>query len=223
MKNRKGFTLTEVLLAVMILGLIGISLASLTRAASRESAAGRSRVLLRNNLSSFMRVLRADLAEASIVDHCALCGKDGDKASFSVPAGSNALLLHLTKNQTLSGDSISTGAPTESVWYCFQNGTDADNIQPSGATRGGLIYRYADNPAPLMTCDTVIKNGKIVLNNVKYIPSSSVGYPVPLIGRSSLSREGRNSLLTVNIITELNSTPVVNETVEETFATPIGY
>ena len=222
MKKRKGFTLTEVLLAVMILGLIGISLASLTRAASRESAAGRSRVLLRNNLSSFMRVLRADLAEASIVNSCALCKKEGDKGSFSVPAGGNALLLHLTKNQTLSGDSISTGALAESVWYCFQNGTDAENIQPSGATRGGLIYRYADDPDPSMTCDTVIKNGKIVLNNVKYIPSSA-GYPVPLIGRSSLSREDRNSLLTVNIITELNSTPVVNETVEETFATPIGY
>lgn len=218
MKNRKGFTLTEVLLAVMILGLIGISLASLTRAASRESAAGRSRVLLRNNLSSFMRVLRADLAEASIVHSCALCGTDGD---FSVSAGGNALLLHLTKNQTLSGDSIPTGAP-KSVWYCFLNGTDADNIQPSGATRGGLIYRYEDNPNPSITCNTVIANGKIVLNNVKYIPSSA-GYLVPLIGRSSLSRADKNSLLTVNIITELNSTPVVNETVEETFATPIGY
>lgn len=222
MKNRKGFTLTEVLLAVMILGLIGISLASLTRAASRESAAGRSRVLLRNNLSSFMRVLRADLAEASIVNNCALCGTDGDKDdSFSVPAGGNALLLHLTKNQTLSGFSISTGAP-KSVWYCFLNGTDVDNIQPTGATRGGLIYRYEDNPNPSITCNTVIANGKIVLNNVKYIPSSA-GYLVPLIGRSSLSRADKNSLLTVNIITELNSTPVVNETVEETFATPIGY
>ena len=221
MKNRKGFTLTEVLLAVMILGLIGISLASLTRAASRESAAGRSRVLLRNNLSSFMRVLRADLAEASIVHNCALCGTEGDKGSFSVSAGGNTLLLHLTKNQTLSGGSIPTGAP-KSVWYCFLNGTDAENIQPTGATRGGLIYRYEDNPNASITCNTVIANGKIVLNNVKYIPSSA-GYLVPLIGRSSLSRADKNSLLTVNIITELNSTPVVNETVEETFATPIGY
>ena len=34
MKNRKGFTLTEVLLAVMVVGLIGVALASLTTAAS---------------------------------------------------------------------------------------------------------------------------------------------------------------------------------------------
>ena len=38
MKNNKGFTLTEILLAVMIVGLIAISLAALTRAAAREYA-----------------------------------------------------------------------------------------------------------------------------------------------------------------------------------------
>ena len=61
MKNNKGFTLTEILLAVMIVGLIAISLAALTRAAARESGVGRSRIMLRNNLSRFMRTLRTDI------------------------------------------------------------------------------------------------------------------------------------------------------------------
>ena len=65
----RGFTLTEVLLAVMIVGLIGVSLASLTRAAARESGVGRSKIMLRNNLSMFLRTLREDMAGATRVDY----------------------------------------------------------------------------------------------------------------------------------------------------------
>ena len=50
MKNNKGFTLTEILLAVMIVGIIGVALAALTTAASREGGVGRSKILLRNIL-----------------------------------------------------------------------------------------------------------------------------------------------------------------------------
>ena len=62
MKNNKGFTLTEILLAVMIVGIIGVALAALTTASSREAGVGRSRVLLRNNLSLAMRQLRQDVS-----------------------------------------------------------------------------------------------------------------------------------------------------------------
>ena len=66
-KDRGGFTLTEVLLAVMIVGLIAVALAALTRAAARESGAGRSKIMLRNNLSTFVRTLRRDMAQATVV------------------------------------------------------------------------------------------------------------------------------------------------------------
>ena len=66
-KNRGGFTLTEVLLAVMIVGLISVALAALTRAAARESGAGRSKIMLRNNLSTFVRTLRRDMSQATVV------------------------------------------------------------------------------------------------------------------------------------------------------------
>lgn len=64
MKNKKGFTLTEVLLAAMIVGVIGVALAALTTAALRESGAGRVRLMLRNQLSLFMRQLRQDVRES---------------------------------------------------------------------------------------------------------------------------------------------------------------
>ena len=61
MMNNKGFTLTEVLLAAMIVGIIGIALAALTTAALRESNIGRTRIMLRNQISLFLRQFRQDL------------------------------------------------------------------------------------------------------------------------------------------------------------------
>ena len=67
MMNNKGFTLTEVLLAAMIVGIIGIALAALTTAALRESSVGRTRIMLRNQASLFLRQLRQDIREAKSI------------------------------------------------------------------------------------------------------------------------------------------------------------
>lgn len=67
MNNNKGFTLTEVLLAVMIVGLVGIALAALTGTAVRESNLGRTRMTLRNQASIALRQLRQDVHQASSV------------------------------------------------------------------------------------------------------------------------------------------------------------
>ncbi|MBR3603344.1 MAG: prepilin-type N-terminal cleavage/methylation domain-containing protein [Elusimicrobiaceae bacterium] len=236
MKNKKGFTLTEVLLAVMIVGLISISLAALTRSAARESGVGRSKVMMRNNLSRFMRTLRADLQEATRVDECALCAADGDNGVFEVGAGDTVKLLRLTKNQMRDGNPVleqittqvgsTSSTEKKTVLYCFENGTETSNVVPEGAIRGGKIYRYEYPTAIVLTCDEAKNSGEVskevALSHVKYIPSIA-GYAVPMIGRRSFSREGINSMLRVNIITELDSVPVVNETVEETFVAPIGY
>ncbi len=64
MKNKKGFTLTEILLAVMIVGIIGVALAALSTAALRESGVGRVRLMLRNQVSLFLRQLRQDIRES---------------------------------------------------------------------------------------------------------------------------------------------------------------
>lgn len=67
MNNNKGFTLTEVLLAVMIVGLVGIALAALTGTAVRESNVGRTRMMLRNQASIALRQLRQDVHQSSSV------------------------------------------------------------------------------------------------------------------------------------------------------------
>ena len=65
MKSNKGFTLTEVLLAVMIVGLVGVALAALTGTAVRESNVGRTRMMIRNQASIALRQLRQDVYQAS--------------------------------------------------------------------------------------------------------------------------------------------------------------
>ena len=67
MNNNKGFTLTEVLLAVMIVGLVGVALAALTGTAVRESNLGRTRMTLRNQASIALRQLRQDVHQSSSV------------------------------------------------------------------------------------------------------------------------------------------------------------
>lgn len=197
MKNQKGFTLTEVLLAVMIVGLIAVSLASLTRGAARESGVGRSKVMLRNNLSTFMRRLRSDLTKANHVPY--ISGKRSDSGK----------LITMVQNGDIEGNSVIPGK--EAVWvsYCFKKGTScSDDI-----CTGGSIYRVTGQECP--------GSGENVLMNVKYIDKS--GYISPLFERHKFSRSNLNSLLKVQVIVELNSTPVINDVVEETFAMPNGY
>lgn len=225
-RNKRGFTLTEILLAVMIVGLIAVALASLTRAASREAGVGRSRVMLRNNLSTFLRVLRNDMNSASRVDYIA--GTLGTVGTTPVP------LLRLSKNLDSEGNQIITTYNYESssetldaarITYCFQRGSDRANISPSGAFRGGSIYRVVNNVSESGNTDYPTCSGlsaeDIVLGNVKYINDSS--YPVPLFAAHSLSRDWTKSLLTIRIITEVNSKPIINDVVEEVFAMPMGF
>lgn len=75
MKSNKGFTLTEVLLAVMIVGLVGVALAALTGTSVRESNVGRTRMMLRNQASIALRQLRQDVHQASSV----ICDEDGKR------------------------------------------------------------------------------------------------------------------------------------------------
>lgn len=68
MKNNKGFTLTEILLAAMVVGIIGVALAAITTAGVREGKTGRTKVMLRNQLSTTLRQLRQDIGRSSSVE-----------------------------------------------------------------------------------------------------------------------------------------------------------
>lgn len=203
MKNKRGFTLTEVLLAVMVVGLIGVALASLTTAATRESGVGRSKVMLRNNLSLFLRTLRDDINAATYINMGASSGPG---------AGT---LIELCDDRTMLGEGIPSVSGMGCVTYKFEKGSakgDAarsNQVVPSSATRGGTITR----------------NGETVLRNVKYVngytaPGSGVTYYSPYFRRVGTGTVG--SALDITIITELDSTPPVNDIVEETFLLPNG-
>lgn len=227
MMNKKGFTLTEILLAVMIVGIIGVALASLTTAASRESGIGRSKVMMRNNLSLFMRMLRQDVQETTRVLY-----KSGEVSSGT----SLVPLIALGKNMDLSGQQVGDNAPTV-VLYCFQPGsitktTSGATVVPSGSKDGGSIYRY-EVPYASYSVSVGVPNcpssgGEEILSNVKYIPSSSE-YPVPFIGPryiptvSNSVRKDLGSVIYVNIITELPSNPVVNDVIQEDLVVRNGF
>jgi len=214
LKKHAGFTLTEVLLAVMIVGIIGVALAALTRAAARESGVGRSKIMLSNNLTSFYRQLRKDLATATVVDEV-----EGplDGASFN---GDYVSLIKFISNGTAQGEAIISGVAPKKIVYCFKRGDDTANITPSGdATRDGIIFRLevaASQAYP--ECSST--SGSPVLTNVKYISANADGayYPVPLFERD----DATNRLVQVNIITELNTKPIVNDVREEAISLPTG-
>lgn len=210
--SRRGFTLTEVLLAVMIVALIGVALASLTRSSARESGVGRSKIMLRNSLSTFVRQLRKDLSNATRVMA---------NGSLTTTTGSHQNLLKILQSasQYQSELPVALGdASAQKVSYCFRMGADSANIVPTGAYRGGEIYRLtsSDLSADYPACSASNYNeDKVVLKNVKYIaPGSAVSYPTPLFAYNNATYP---TLLVVKLITELNATPVVNETIEQTF------
>ena len=229
MKYKNGFTLTEVLLAVMIVSIIGLALASLTTAASRESGAGSSRVMLRNNLSIALRQLRQDVHEASQILFV-----QGEMET--APSDSYTPLLVLAQNASLDGDqeivNKTDNADQVYISYCFQKGeinegASGNAVQPSGATDGGIIVRRVlRNQAARPASDEYCSMGdeSTWLQNVKFISSSyEVSfYPVPLFELSAYKRGddlagdlARGAILRVNLILELPSYPVVNEVVEE--------
>lgn len=240
MKNNKGFTLTEILLATLVVAIIGISLASLTTAASRESGVGRSKVMLRNGISRAMRQLRQDLHESSRV--LFVRGTIGETSDTQIP------LLLIGKNVRLDGTPI-TGTTRTYVLYCFAPGTITTTagetaVVPTGATDGGTIYRQVwsatsaytfpdSSNAP--TCQT-LQDQDIWLQHVKFIKNTINTYTVPLFqaegytGVYSINdntdtnlNHNLGSLLRVKLILELPSSPVVNDVTEEKFSLPNGF
>lgn len=240
MKNKKGFTLTEILLAVMIVGIIGVALAALTTAASRESGVGRSKILLRNNLSLALRQLRDDIHASSRVMY--VRGRIDSSSEGAVTP-----LLLLGKNINLDNNAINSMVTPSYVTYCFVTGDTT--ATPTGALSKGTIYRRESSSVPTWNgiapaCGTpdTDDNFEVFLHNVKFIPpigssGDSKYYPVPLFRLSGSDaeysekddvsvnwrRKDLASVLVLKIITELDSTPIVNDVVEETFILPNGF
>ena len=213
-KKCGGFTLTEVLLAVMIVGLIGVALASLTRAASKEGGAGQNKIILRNKLSRFVRTVREDVQDATEVKTPGALGNIG---------ANGVRVLMITKGRDINRDAlqlVGKTLPKVGISYCFQRGSDNTEISPSGAYRGGILYRIEDTSTgrPPSCTSALLTNNRIILRNVKYISSTdtTTNYPVPLF----TCRDFHS--LQMKAIVEVKSKPIVNEVIEEIFTSPMG-
>lgn len=239
MKNKNGFTLTEILLAVMVVAIIGVSLASLTTTASREGGVGRSRTMLRNSMSRAIRQLRQDIQNASRVLYAA-----GPMASAS--HDTPVALLVLGENVRLDGSALPATTPKYTA-YCFVPGEEttlADGttaVLPTGSIDGGVVYRrtsesieWNEDHTPNMCAD--LHSTELILDHVKFIPSSAdENYPVPLFNisgyagsysihnPSDVSTHNLASTVNVKLILELPANPVVNDVTEEIFMLPNGF
>ncbi len=243
MKNKQGFTLTEILLAVMIVGIIGVALASLTTAATRETGVARSRVVLRDNLSLAFRQLRRDVQSSTQVWYV--------KGKINSVSGTTAIpLLALQTNAKFDGTALVSGQSTTYITYCFVPGTKTKlddgttNVLPSGAKDGGAIWRresttpsWSNSTNRIPKCNvTGDSNFKVFLQNVKFIPPSA-GYPAPFFrvaawsGNSAfegtyqstettLFTQNMGSQLMANLVLEVPSSPVVNDATEQIFFLP---
>lgn len=233
MTNKKGFTLTEILLAVMIVGIIGVALAALTTAASRESGVGRSKVLLRNNMSIALRQLRRDIQQSSRVLYV--------RGGLGSSLGTDPVPLLMLGQNIDQGDGTLYSDNPSYITYCFSRGTTGTTssgaaVLPSGAYDGGVITRYVSNGANWSGTTPSCSKGSSStwLTNVKYIKETD--YPAPYFhvkgvsgtynvksSSADLLRRDLGSILEVNLVTELPSNPVVNDVTEEIFILPNGF
>lgn len=204
MKNNKGFTLMEVLLAALIVGVIGIALAALTTAAVREGGVGRTRVMLRHQLSLAMQQLRQDIAFADQVG--VYKNPDGTVKSVKInhmhPQGQKYIgVLGDTTPMTVDHPVLIT--------YEF---TKKEN-----SNTGGVIKRSVSQRG-------VVVNNEIWLSNIKTVKNDPSGFISPRFEQITYQQQDQvGSLLKVSIIVEVGTDPVVNDVIVETFAMQHGF
>ena len=203
MKNNKGFTLMEVLLAALIVGVIGIALAALTTAAVREGGVGRTRVMLRHQLSLAMQQLRQDIAFADQVG--VYKNPDGTVKSVKInhmhPQGQKYIgVLGDTTPMTVDYPVLIT--------YEF---TKKEN-----SNTGGVIKRSVSQRG-------VVVNNEIWLSNIKTVKNDPSGFISPRFEQITYPGDQVGSLLKVSIIVEVGTDPVVNDVIVETFAMQHGF
>ena len=202
MKNNKGFTLMEVLLAALIVGVIGIALAALTTAAVREGGVGRTRVMLRHQLSLAMQQLRQDIAFADQVG--VYKNPDGTVKSVKIkhmhPQGEKYIGV-LDTPMTVDHPVLIT--------YEF---TKKEN-----SNTGGIIKRKVEQQG------AQVGKTEIWLSNIKTVKNDPSGFISPRFEQITYPGDQIGSLLKVSIIVEVGTDTVVNDVVEETFVMQHGF
>lgn len=203
MTNNKGFTLMEILLAAFIVGIIGVALAALTTAAVRETGVARTRTMLRHQLSVALRQLRQDIEQA-----------DGVQIRFNIGTGSAP---QTTRDMVLTSN-VQLGPGQRESWTITYTFTAGSAPGAGGGTTGGTITRRVTVGESVRTSTW--------LENVKFIRTEN--FVSPRFARETwgTNTAGANavaSAIRVTLIVEVPGSPVVNETIDETFMLPHGF
>lgn len=164
MKNNKGFTLMELLVAVFIGSMVTISLVSIWKAASLQTSSGQRQSVIRNNLSMFLRGIHKDLTEADVIIY-------PTKLLTSEP---NILLVGF-RNARKVGDTIepknsnlTSFIPSSQYFaYCYDS------------TKKRVLKRESNYPATKTISDFLSDlgdcSGSNVMDNVDSKPTISTG------------------------------------------------
>ena len=204
MTNNKGFTLMEILLAAFIVGIIGVALAALTTAAVRETGVARTRTMLRHQLSVALRQLRQDIEQA-----------DGVQIRFNMGTGSAPLT---TRRMVLTSNAQPLGPGQRESWTITYTFTAGSAPGAGGGTTGGTITRRVEVGGSVRTSTW--------LENVKSIRTENFASPrfaQETWGVNTTEINTLASAIRVTLIVEVPGSPVVNETIDETFMLPHGF
>ena len=204
MTNNKGFTLMEILLAAFIVGIIGVALAALTTAAVRETGVARTRTMLRHQLSVALRQLRQDIEQA-----------DGVQIRFNMGTGSAPLT---TRRMVLTSNAQPLGPGQRESWTITYTFTAGSAPGAGGGTTGGTITRRVEVGGSVRTSTW--------LENVKFIRTENFASPrfaQETWGVNTTEIDTLASAIRVTLIVEVPGSPVVNETIDETFMLPHGF
>ncbi len=204
MTNNKGFTLMEILLAAFIVGIIGVALAALTTAAVRETGVARTRTMLRHQLSVALRQLRQDIEQA-----------DGVQIRFNTGTGSAPLT---TRDMRLISNAHPLGPGQRESWTITYTFTAGSAPGAGGGTTGGTITRSVTVGESVRTSTW--------LENVKFIRTENFSSPrfvQETWGVNTTEINVLASAIRVTLIVEVPGSPVVNETIDETFMLPHGF
>jgi prepilin-type N-terminal cleavage/methylation domain-containing protein len=197
MKNKKGFTLMEVLLAAMIVGVMGLALAALTTAAMRESSIGRTRVTLRNQISDAMRFFHQDLAHAKVV---------------TFPGPGDGFLLRIS-GVSGSSDHKDALGPKELMTREAEYTYDA----------AGRAIKRDFSVVSLAEGITTVHKTSWLFNVKKVTGPDGVVWPsfTPVFDEGDTKDVA--SRIRIRLILETTGTPSVSETIDEIILAPNGF
>lgn len=170
MKNNKGFTLMELLVAVFIASMVTIALMTIWKASSMQTSQGQRQSIIRNNLSILMRTLHRDLTEADLI----LAPSSGQSGGLIV-AARNAYLTKEGSNYYVMPNTVSyskdpEGVQIESEPIVFAYCQEGNTIRRSSEIAlKELSKSQLDKDSLVSSLESECSSGRIYMD---YVPSS---------------------------------------------------